>query len=228
MNLLELRKKFVSVSGRYDLVVDSEDWADSGANYYLNAGGRYLNRIVDVSQNFAKTGIMLLPGYGSIVYSHCRAIQQIFISDGTTYNLTFDANLVQNGSRRPTAYKYSTIHHSPALTEENITCLPLDGLDVLVAPNRSLNCIVFDSFADRPYLITLYGLFHNTDLLEDSDINFWSETYPQLLIKAAMYELEVEYRNTEGANNWMEAIKADVIAIDNDNVEQEIANTGAY
>ena len=40
MNLLQIRTKFVQLSGRYDLVVDAAggDYSDNGADFFINAG----------------------------------------------------------------------------------------------------------------------------------------------------------------------------------------------
>ena len=227
MNLLELRKKFIFISGRYDLVVDAEDWKDNGADAYLNAAARYLNRRVNIPTNFAKTGILLSPGCDSIVYSACRAVQQISVFSDREYPLRYDANLSQNGLGLPSAFKYCTFQHLPKISEIDISAYPLEQLNVLIEPCNYVNGIQLDKKADRPYLLTIYGIYHNTDLKQDSDVNYWSIEYPNLLLKAAMYELEVIYRNREGSNTWLEAIEVDLAALDNDLVEHEmlIANS---
>jgi hypothetical protein len=45
MTLLDVRQRFVESSGRRDLVVDLTDYADSGADWYINRGQRYLDRV---------------------------------------------------------------------------------------------------------------------------------------------------------------------------------------
>lgn len=227
MNLLELRKKFVEISGRYDIVLDTDNWSDNGANAYLNAAARYLNRRINIPTNFAKTGILLSAGCDSIVYSACRAVQQVSIFSDSEYFLRYDANLIQNGSGLPSAFKYCTFQHLPKISEIDISAYPLEQLNVLLEPCNYVNGIQLDKKADRPYLLTIYGIYHNTDLKEDTDVNYWSIEYPNLLLKVAMYELEVIYRNREGANTWMDAVEIDLAALDNDLVEHEmlIANS---
>lgn len=227
MNLLELRKKFVAISGRYDLVTDTYNWGDDGANAYLNAAARYLNRRVNIPTNFAKTGILLSPGCDSVVYSACRAVQQISIFSDREYLLRYDANLVQNGSGLPKTFKYCTFQHLPKITEIDISAYPLEQLNVLSEPCNYVNGIQLDKKADKPYLLTIYGIYHNTDLKEDTDVNYWSVEYPNLLLKAAMYELEIIYRNREGSNTWLEAIEVDLSALDHDLAEHEMLTTAS-
>ena len=53
MNLGEIRAAFVKRSGRFDLVVagatPSEEGADSGADFYINSGQRFLDRLHNVN-----------------------------------------------------------------------------------------------------------------------------------------------------------------------------------
>lgn len=223
MNLLELRKKFVSVTGRYDLIVDTDEWADNGANYYFNAGARYLNGLVDVPTNFAKTGIVVQRGCGSIVFDGCRVVQQIIVHTESPYSLTYDAQCEQNGISKPSRYKFASIQHYPKIELLDLSAYPIDKLDILVESNTVLRAIIFDCKADADYLITLNGLYHNTELTADTDTNFWTAEYPELLIAAACYTLEAEYRNTEGSKSWNETIANYLRSYDNDRVEQELA-----
>lgn len=46
MNLRDFREQFIKLSGRYDLVIDAEDYADNGANFYINGAVKLLDRII--------------------------------------------------------------------------------------------------------------------------------------------------------------------------------------
>lgn len=73
------------------------------------------------------------------------------------------------------------------------------------------------------YSLEIRGLFYTDTLVNATDATFWTEVHPGLLTKAAAYELEVDYRNTEGMNDWMAAIRLEIDGIDKDIVEEEIA-----
>lgn len=52
--------------------------------------------------------------------------------------------------------------------------------------------------------------------IDATDTNFWSEEHSLVLIWAALYHLEVSYRNTEGAADWFKSIVEAVARIDKD------------
>lgn len=74
MTLLELRTLLVKQSGRYDLVVDAVNYADNGANYYITAAQRWLDR--KLTTPFSKghyrhkilqgESVFLLPGFRTV------------------------------------------------------------------------------------------------------------------------------------------------------------------
>lgn len=51
MNLLEIRTKFVEITGRYDLVIDDTSFVDNGANFYITEGNKELYRDQDILPN---------------------------------------------------------------------------------------------------------------------------------------------------------------------------------
>jgi len=51
MNLLQLRTKFRSLSGRFDLV--NADFTDNGADFFINEGRKYLDRLDETQKSWA-------------------------------------------------------------------------------------------------------------------------------------------------------------------------------
>ena len=47
MSLLDVRKQFIATSGRLNLVVDTVDYIDDGANYYIQNGQKWLERQIE-------------------------------------------------------------------------------------------------------------------------------------------------------------------------------------
>ncbi len=60
----------------------------------------------------------------------------------------------------------------------------------------------------------------NTYLEDDDDENFWALNHPDLVVKAALQRLEVDYRNTEGSKDWLNSIMLDLIDLDMEFVEE--------
>ena len=51
MNLLQIRTKFRDISGRFDLV--NSDYSDNGADFYINEGRKFLDRLGEVQKSWA-------------------------------------------------------------------------------------------------------------------------------------------------------------------------------
>ena len=81
MNLLDIRTKFIELSGRGDLVVDETDYADSGANFFINAGNRWLDRLENVSKSPGKTYKRIEDGDWYTTFNDCRAVKKVYVAD---------------------------------------------------------------------------------------------------------------------------------------------------
>jgi hypothetical protein len=80
MNLLELRTQFVKISGRYDLVVDTTDWVDNGADFYINAGQNFLDRLRDTPKAQNTIFTALDAGEWYVTFARCRSIREVWIN----------------------------------------------------------------------------------------------------------------------------------------------------
>ncbi|RLI52540.1 MAG: hypothetical protein DRP09_17690, partial [Candidatus Thorarchaeota archaeon] len=85
------------------------------------------------------------------------------------------------------------------------------------------NGIIFWPPADKEYVIETWGLFYSPELEDDDHESYWSVTNPLVLIMAALREIEVFNRNTEGVKDWELAIRSEVSGIGKDLVEEDIA-----
>lgn len=75
--------------------------------------------------------------------------------------------------------------------------------------------------ADKTYTANVFGLFYSSVLVNDTDQNFWTVNYPNLLTNAALREMEIHYRNTAGEMAWTQAMQRELLQIDKDNAEQD-------
>jgi len=74
--------------------------------------------------------------------------------------------------------------------------------------------------ADRTYTVRVQGLFGSPALSANTDLSFWTIQHPDILIWAAMYQLEVAYRNFEGSKAILSNLLEMVETLDNEVVEQ--------
>lgn len=229
MNLAEIRDLFVKRCGRYDLV--KEDGSDDGANFFIQSGSRFLDRQSDLRRTREGISVVTTDGQGQVKLKDCWLVRDVFLLEGSTWRpLTRIASSMAIQSKfahtsSPIFYAVPLERYSPelrhlsadmvkapssAFTQANVDVASL-SLEILPRPSRE-------------YTLEVHGNFYSPALDTDTSSNIWSEMYPETLLKASLYELEVFYRNTEGANDWLSAIQADLIAAEQLEVFEEIHN----
>jgi len=77
MNLLQIRTDFVKKNGRYDLVVDTTNYADNGANFYIQAGQRILDSILPNRKSIGRYTTDLASGQSSVIIKNTRFIDRV-------------------------------------------------------------------------------------------------------------------------------------------------------
>ena len=68
----------------------------------------------------------------------------------------------------------------------------------------------------RSLQVKVYGLFFSPELKNNEDENYWSDMYPDLLVKATLREIEIGNRNSQGVNDFDKAIAPILHGIDKD------------
>jgi hypothetical protein len=227
MNLEEIRQWFVKDSGRYDLVVDTTDWADNGADKYIAAGQRWLDRQVTMLGQYGKFFRELSSGSYLLSVSGLRSVRQVHVreSSGNVYALTrstyedlreiYGEDISEITSSDPYFYAIVSLRqHDEADSDppdtEGLTdaaWMSNEGLLILPPPSEAVTVIV-------------EGKFSSTTLVDDEDENFWSVNEPSVLVKAGLRELEAFYRNTAGVNDWTNSIMHDLVGIEKDYIEK--------
>lgn len=234
MDLEEIRVAFVNRSGREDLINDDD--SDNGADFYINAGQKLLDRMDIIPKSMAKVYETVSSGDWYKIFQHCRAVKQVYVaSDEDRWALEKkDLGWMLLEYPEPIADldTGNPLYYSPAILrvvpEESdvITMSKFVGETVQIADTEhyTYNGILFMPPADDDFILEIHGLFYTHELSGDDDESFWSVAYPEILLMAAMYELEVMYRNTEGARDWMAAIRNEVMGLGMDMVEEDIAD----
>jgi hypothetical protein len=216
MRLLDIRKEFVKKSGRYDLVVDVTAWADNGANFYINAAQKALDRMTELRRNLMRISVALDPDeYLVDMVKIARVISNVYAvnaskevvklgykpRDWILYEMGMDVPDMDSGA--PYYWTYTT---SDSVVEART---------IQVAPPVS-----------EAYTIVVEGHFHEQTLVDmigepgegetRTDESLWTVAYPEILIKAALWQLEIFYRNSEGAKDWLTAIQQELMLIEYD------------
>lgn len=234
MNLLQIRTKFRQLSGRFDLVND--DFSDNGADFFINEGRKFLDRLDETQKSWASCFRTLRVGGFGVTFPYCRAIKEVWISAAVEgrWQLTKEPfqtlmynYLSDSPSERSTGTPY---YYSPCITRyipENATVTDLDAyagfVEIPAGNAEHYNAILLSSPTDQQLVVEIRGLFYSAELVNDTDKNYWSEVHPLLLYMAAMRSIEITNRNTQGVNDWNASIAFEMKQIGMDLVEEEIA-----
>ena len=231
MDLLGIRQQFIKLSGRYDLATTSVDDfdTDDGANFFINAGMRFLDRRFYTLKTVGRRFDEVAADSWYLTFQNCRSILAVWIND-------------DEERWQLTKYDYDLIRESyPDLISAHDTGAPkyytpvwirsIDATDkdaqgsffnhVKTDDDGTYNGILFVPATDASYVVETIGHFYFTELSTNTDENFWTTSVPDTLIKAALYQLEVFYRNTEGAKDWLGALAIEGKDLEFDVVEQE-------
>lgn len=235
MNLLELRIQFRALSGRFDLV--DADGTDNGANYFINAGQRHLDRINTNQKSFANAYRFLEVGKFSVQFPYCRAVKEVWVSTTSARWQIEKKNLQDLIAEYFTTIPSGitggdALYYAPGVTRASpeLFDAPADEfegyagyVDVISADHFNYNAILIAPPTDVKLMVEIKGLFYTYPLVGDTDKSYWSVVHPDILIMSTMRSIEIINRNTQGVNDWDNAIRVATVGIDMDGVEEDIA-----
>ena len=226
MTLLEVRTQFVKQTGRYDLVVDATSFADDGADYYLNAGQRMLDRLLEFPKDEGEMSITLATSAISTTLTNVIAVREIAVIDDQDLTMVYLERRSMKEMRENYGNEKASLSNVTAGEPNSWTlgwlrdnAISASGATAVIVQGNSKKLITMPP-ADRTYTLKLAGLFGSPVLSNDTSVSFWSIQHPNTLIWASMYQLEVAYRNFEGSQALLTNLKLAVQDIDNEIVEQ--------
>lgn len=218
MTLLEVRKMFVKLTGRYDLIKDAESYADDGADFMLNAGIRMLDSMFTHSKSYGTIRLPVESGKDVYRTDNVLSIEGVQVSSDegrVTLTHVSEQDIMErdpDGSNSSGAPKYYAIHtgmRNPALGNLKDE-FKGESFRIFPAPDKALTAYVYGR-------ITI-------PLKEDDDINFWSTSYPETLITAGQYFIERFHRNSQGMADHMRAIRQDLHELDSNAIESQMGS----
>lgn len=241
MALSDIIASLASKSGRADLNI--APYTD--AIGYINAGQRLLDKL-SLKGNITTRRFANIASSAVFTYiKYCRTIEDIWLYSGderTKLNKV-TLNEIKEYYNEP---KGSITAGTPVYYAfEHIRPIGLDATKPEIITNLALftqqwaldNTIVDGSWhgytgiitmppADTGYTIEISGQFKSIPLdITNNTKSYWSEELPDVLIWAALYHMEIDYRNTEGAKDWKGAIEAAMDLENMDIVENELNDT---
>lgn len=233
MPLLQIRQQLRTISGRFDLV--NADGSDNGADFYINAGQRHLDRLDETQKSWGTSYRFCESGLWSVQFPHCRAVKEVWGATPTARWQLEKKNLQDLMAGYFTELPSnidpgSTLYYSPAITRnipEDITADDFEAfagyVDVMSGEHYGYNSVLLAPPTDERLLVEVKGLFYTMELSAETDKSYWSEVHPDVLIMAAMRHMEIINRNSQGVRDWDNSIAAATVGIGKDLVEEEIA-----
>jgi hypothetical protein len=237
MTFKEIRTTFTQRSGRYDLVVDATDYEDAGANFFILAGQKLLEAMELIKPSRSKHFSAIADGDNYLIFQHCRAVEEVWLTDAEERTQLEKRDLAtMKGYYNEPASALDTgtpLYYAPCVvrtTPETTAKITIESFgesaveaSITEAERYTYNAIVFGPPADGDYELEIVGLFWLPELSANSDTNYWTVVRPDLLVMAALYKLELFYRNTKEADGWFRSILFEASLEGMDAVAQEVA-----
>ena len=230
MTLLAVRKNFVQFTGRFDLVTDDESWRDKGANFFIQTGQQWLDRQTEIALGEGKSYLPLPANSWYVLLNACRSVRYVYISDANGVrrslsrkdNPEFMQDPATLSAGAPEYYTLGNINtHPETIGTTTIARFGPNVTYTAIGNPWGYNCLIIVPKPAEDSLLEIQGLFYQPTLIADTDSNVWSEEYPFVLLLAACRQVEISYRNTSGANDWENAINAELLTLGFDLADQQ-------
>lgn len=231
-NLIYIRELFVKRSGRAELVSDfsAGNYGDNGADFFINGGQKWLDLTHGQHKSIRRHVVNVAVGSWYVAVQYLRAVKKLrgIDSDGDEmlfeqaplFNLLNGLDVTDSGT--PQYWASNIIGVSPSL--EGDTLSGLDGTSDLVSVTNDLyekSGILLDKPTDSAFTLQVYGRFWSPTMVDDEDKSYWTVNHPNLLIIAALRELEIFYNNMTGVRNWTAVANDYLFKLNNMEAERE-------
>lgn len=199
MTLQDIRVKLVELSGRHDLLEGKGD-------FFIRSGQRFLDGLTEFPGSRSIVTRDLEKGSRKVNIGNCKVVDEVRLTVGDKDLLMkrlpytgFVNKYTGKENGKPAEYTVEGVDSGESYT-----------LTLLTGPTP-----------DSDYQIKVKGKFPSAVLVNKDDKSFWSVNHPDILVQSALYQLEKYYRNTQGAQDHLNAILQDVQGIQHDIAEDE-------
>ena len=189
MPLIDVRKQFVEYTGRYDLVLDTIDYDNNGADIFITAGQRWLDRTFEVNGSKGRDDSLLEVGSWFSIIPEVRVVESVWVSTTLDYRYpleylpmdsfrrTFAKNPIGVTNGRITYYTPVFFQKIPESYDAFIDAF--GSSNYIVATPVGYNGLLFMPPTDIQVNLEIHGKFYQPKLQNNTDTNLWSEAYPQ-------------------------------------------------
>ncbi len=211
---LDLKLRFREASGRYDLIDSDGTVLTLGGDRFIHSGIKYLEDRVDTPVAWQPVTVTAEAGSDTRKIIECSVVKSFFVCDSNgdyteleaiPYGLLLEWKTDSSDTGTPSYY----------------CIIPSSKYYKVTAGNPGVYVEIYPS-PDATYTYSAIGRLYSAQMTQNTDENFWSVYYPELAVWAACYQLEVLYRNTTGANDWLAQINEALRGVDAIGVEQSM------
>lgn len=225
MDLLGVRTKAAKLSGRMDLV-NPTTFADNGLDFFIQEGSRFLDRRLETKNSSASFFRDANIGDFHILLEDCRVVEEVyFYTADQRYQLekcskeklrSFFPSVLVSSEKGIPRYYYPANLRLGGITPDT----PVTGFLSKIELNADeFNGLIFGPL-DTAGIFEISGKFYSSRLVEDLDENYWTKNHPMLLVWATLYLLEISYRNSEGAKDWLGALTNSLVELEMDFIDE--------
>ena len=217
-SIAEARDLFKRLSGRYDLTTLQID-------EYLNRGQEFLDEQSDFQKSPRRYQVQISAGQALVTLpAAIRAITQVWVG---TADSRFELQKVDEAWLRAVYAepvenldRGQPIRYSPdPLTYENASGVFAWG-DVDLSDSFDNNGLLVMPPSDQTYQIEVVGRFYSPTL-SDSQSSWWLVNKHFQVVRAALRELEADYRNTAGMKDHEYSMQLPIKSINDDAAEED-------
>lgn len=230
MNGQEIRRWLCEdLTGRMDLIT-ANTYTDNGADKYLKAGQRFLDRLFDFPHGFASHFFRVAADAWYVKFTDCRSVKEVYANDDEGRSkLTkkdriwlmdkYTSTIDDTDTGSPLYWALAELRGINSRVKDELASF----FRFIVPNEKKFNGVIFLPPPDEAMVIEVYGQFYSDWFKDDEDSTWWSEHHPELLVWAGAYMLEISYRNRMGAQDWLDSIHFHAQQIDFDTIATEIA-----
>jgi len=214
MALSTVKEMFIAATGRRDLDTTSA----TGANWYINAGQRYLDSKIDFPKSKARHVVNLPVGGYVVTFPDCRAITNVYIANSNgrveleaktelwlveaypKFYSSIDTalkpgvlNVASEDLSTPAYYapivdRLSPVQNDFTRAASRTFRYGMEGL--IPGVSGRYRTVMIAPPTKTAISVEIYGYFFSSELVADTDRSYWTEIYPAALVQAAVAILE--------------------------------------
>lgn len=195
------RDKLIQISGRFDLL-------DNGlGNWYLNSAQQRLDNLLHDNKSTAWLYKELPANTSIITFQQCRHVRNVYeqTDDSEQKRTLLSWSTLQVGLA-PEQRDAVAVASDPPVEGELI----IDWTKNIVFGDHYIYQSIYVEPSESARLIVVEADWYSRHLTNDTDKSFWTVQHPQLLVRAAQREMEVDVRNTQGVKDFDEPLLAAV------------------